>query len=79
MQSSDSKEILDEDLVIISLEIKNSITLALANLNYIKTNCADKQYKKYCNLIEQEIHRLNQLVLDLIHRTSDPDNLGDSI
>ena len=69
MQSYDyNKETLDEELVTISLEIKDSITLVLANLNYIKTTCTDKQYKNYCKLIEQELNNLNQLILELIYR-----------
>ena len=67
--SGDSLETLEEMAATIAHEIKNPLALALANLDLIKVSDTDEKYKKYCGIIEQELYRINQLVIDLIHVT----------
>jgi len=62
-------ETLEEMAATIAHEIKNPLALALANLDLIKVSDTGEKYKKHCSIIEQELYKINQLVLDLIHIT----------
>ncbi|MDR1558842.1 MAG: HAMP domain-containing histidine kinase [Clostridiales bacterium] len=62
-------ETLEEIAATIAHEIKNPLALALANLDLIKARDTGKKYKKYCGIIEQELYKINQLVMDLINIT----------
>ena len=62
-------ETLEEMAATIAHEIKNPLALALANLDLIKVSDNGEKYKKYCDIIEQELYRVNRLVLDLINIT----------
>ena len=57
---------LEEMTVIIAHEIKNPISLALANLALIKVSDDEKKYQSYCNNIEKELYLINQIVVDSI-------------
>jgi len=58
---------LDDAVTIIAHEIKNPIAAALANLALIEANDKEGVCERYCKTIEQELYRINQLVLDLIN------------
>ncbi|MDR2650323.1 MAG: HAMP domain-containing histidine kinase [Clostridiales bacterium] len=62
-------ETLEEMAATIAHEIKNPLALALANLDLIKVSDTEEIYKKYCSIIEQELFKINRLVMDLIHIT----------
>jgi len=65
----DNLETLEEMAATIAHEIKNPLALALANLDLIKVCDFGDKCQKYCDIIEQELYTINQLVLDLIHIT----------
>ncbi|MDR1913978.1 MAG: HAMP domain-containing histidine kinase [Clostridiales bacterium] len=71
----EDQETFEEIAATIAHEIKNPLALALANLDIIKISDIDGQFKKNCAVIEKELFKINQLVLDLIHiaRSDDPD------
>jgi len=58
-----------EQISTIAHEITNPLALALANLELIKMGDTAEKYKKYCDLIEHELYKINQLVIDFIHNT----------
>ncbi|MDR1000496.1 MAG: HAMP domain-containing histidine kinase [Clostridiales bacterium] len=62
-----SYETFEETAATIAHEIKNPLQLALANLDIIKISDTESRYGKNCAVIERELFKINQLVLDLIH------------
>ena len=64
---SENMQTLEEMAATIVHEIKNPLALALANLDLIKVSDTEEKYKKYCAVIEHELYKINQLVLDFIH------------
>jgi signal transduction histidine kinase len=69
MSIRENMETLEQIAATIAHEIKNPLALALANLELIKVEDTDQKYKKYCVIIEHELYKINQLVIDFIHNT----------
>jgi signal transduction histidine kinase len=66
---TENMETLEQIAATIAHEIKNPLALALANLELIKVGDTAENYKKHCDIIEQELYKINQLVIDFIHNT----------
>ena len=60
-------ETAEEMTVIVAHEIKNPISLALAYLALIKVGDDGEKFINYCDIIEQELYLINQIVVDSIH------------
>ena len=60
-------ENLEEIAATIAHEIKNPLAVALANLSLIKISSTDEKTEKYCNIIEKELYKINQLILEYIN------------
>jgi len=69
MSIRENMETLEQIAATIAHEIKNPLALALANLELIKVGDTAEKYKKYCDIIEHELYKINQLVIDFIHNT----------
>ena len=61
------KDTIHEAVTIMAHEIKNPLSAALANLTLIRESDKEQNYTQYCQIIERELYRINQLVIDLIH------------
>ena len=60
---------MPEKMVAIAHEIKNPIASALANIQLIKIVDTAKTFQNNCCIIEQELYKINQLVLDVIRES----------
>jgi signal transduction histidine kinase len=62
----DNQETLEEMAATVAHEIKNPLALALANLDMIKVLDAEGTFTKHCALIQRELFKINDLVLEFI-------------
>jgi len=69
MSIRENMEKLEQLAVAMAHEIKNPLALALANLELIRVSDTTEKYKKYCNIIKQELYRVNQQIIDFVHST----------
>jgi signal transduction histidine kinase len=62
----ENQETLEEMAATVAHEIKNPLALALANLDTIKLIDKEGKFAKHCGIIERELYKINDLVLDFI-------------
>jgi len=60
-------ESMNDAVTAIAHEIKNPLSVAMANLTLLQGSDEKEDIKKYASIIEKELYRINQLVVDFIH------------
>ena len=61
-----SEETFEEIAAGVAHEIKNPLALAMANISLIKLGDSERKYSKQCSVIENELEKINEMVVELV-------------
>ncbi|MCL2352664.1 MAG: HAMP domain-containing histidine kinase [Firmicutes bacterium] len=61
-----SEETFEEIAACVAHEIKNPLALALANISLIRLGDSERKYAKQCQVIENELEKINDMVVELV-------------